>query len=737
MKPFLSSSRPLRLPVLLALVLAVSGPGRLMAVAEAGPDDPMQMDPLLVGANSFGRAGTDEPIGAGMIDENDPPFTNSLLIGFGDGEDELVQEIAEQHQAAAAMPPVDLATGINRVDLRGFPTPRLRNGFTQSGVPEILGVERSELIQGPLTPVTGQAAPGGIQNSVTLRPRTRPTTRIDAGVTARQARSAGFDASRVVVPKKGWSRVLANVYRKDGPEDFSFRETRNVSGALYWRHNGTTSSLVQFDFQDLKANASPGIPEYRLTTGSKIIGPYLPLAEFHAYGPNASTRKRLGSASGLLEARPNPNLTLRAGLQGFWRTLEEERWTTGQYIVATGKFGGTREPQYQEQPLRALTGQAEATWRYSALGAEHKLSASAGHSLVRSSRLQRGLDAAGRAALPADVRTFDPEEPNWFRPAYSEALFNRVITDRVETTGYTSVLVSERAAYAQGRFVGTMGLRFDRVDFSLDDHRPGNTRPQVDDTTSEGTWLLGANYLVRPNELLIFGNASRAFQPSTRIDARTGRLQGNASTQGIEIGAKGIYLSRKLNVTALVFAFQNQNISRRNPLYNDPIQDAQLTQPELVAEGEEEFTGGTLDLRGQVTPAWSLSGRASFTRAITTASPDLPEEEGRALTRVPRFTAAMQSRYQFNQGAARGLSFGGGLTYVSDYVATYESSSREYLEYPAIVLASVNVAYRWRAANRDHSVSLYSSNVFNRDLLSSVARVGAGRDVGLNYGVSF
>ena len=735
MPPFLPTPRSLLLPALLAVALAAAGPGRLGAAV--GLDQPMQLDPLLVGANSFGRAGTDEPIGAGMVEEDDPPFTNSLLIGFGDGEDELTQEIEEQHQAVAAVPPVDLATGINRVDLRGFPTPRLRNGFTQSGVPEILGVERSELIQGPLTPVTGQAAPGGIQNSVTLRPRTRPTTTLSAGATARDALSAGFDASRVVVPRKGWSRVLANIYRKDGPEDFSFRETRNVSGALYWRHSGTTSSLVQFDFQDLTANASPGIPEYRLTAGSKILGPYLPLAEFHAFGPNASTRKRLGSASGLLEARPNQNLTLRAGVQGFWRALEEERWTTGQYIVSTGKFGGTREPQYQQQPLRALTGQLEGTLRYSAIGAEHKVTATAGRSLVRSSRLQRGLDAAGRAALPADVRSFDPEEPNWFRPAYSEALFNRIITDRVETTGYTSALVSERAAFAKGRLVATAGLRFDQVDFSLRDDRPDTTRPQVQDTTSEGTWLMGANYLVRPNRLLVFGNASRAFQPSTRIDARTGRLQGNASTQGVELGAKGIFLAQKLNVTALVFAFQNQNISRRNPLYNDPIEDAQLSQPELVAEGEEEFTGGTLDLRGQVTSAWSVNGRASFTRAITTASPDLPEEEGRALTRVPRFTAAMQSRYAFTAGKIRGLSVGGGVTYMSDYVASYESASREYLAYPSIVLASMNISYRWRAANRNHSVSLNSSNVLNRDLLSSVGRVGAARDVGLNYGVTF
>jgi iron complex outermembrane receptor protein len=428
---------------------------------------------------------------------------------------------------------------------------------------------------------------------------------------------------------------------------------------------------------------------------------------------------------------------VRAGVQAFSRTLDEDRWTVGQFLLDRGVFGGTREPQHHEQPLTALAAQADATLRFVAAGADHKLLASLAHSHVGYERLQRGLDTEGRNALPADVRTFNPYSPNYYRPAYDPGLFRRVITDRTETTGYTTFALSERAAFAHGRFVATLGMRADFVDFELDDRRPGATFPTVSDRVSQTTWHAGANVLVAPSRLLLFGNASTAFQPSTRVDARTGQLQGNDTTRGVELGAKGLFLDRRLNITALVYAFANENISRRNPLYNDPILDANLTQPELVAAGEEEFTGGTLDFRSQVTRGWTVSGRASYARALTTRSPDLPEEEGRQLSRIPSFSFSFQNRYAFNEGRLRGLSMGLGVVHVSDYVQSYESSSREFLAYPSYTLASFNAGYRWTAGRRTHALGLSCANLLDRDLLASHARVDAGRQLGMNYSLSY
>lgn len=730
-------------------VLAPLGRWRLLAavgmmVASVGAQPrplkeapPLEMDPLLVPVAREDATYDSTGMGGPDAERVEPPFSNDLIAGSEEESDELLSDVNAELQAVASVSPVDLAAGVSRVDLRGFPTPRLRNGFTQSGIPEILHPERTEVIQGPLTPVTGRAAPGGIQNYVTARPRSQPLRRLTVGINSGDLRTVRFDTTAPLVPKKAWYRFSLSGLRKDGPQEFARRDVVSVDGAITVRHSASASTMLQVDYQQMDANAAPGIPEYRPTRTAKVVGPYLPLATFNAGGPKAGLKKRIVSTSLHYEGQPTRTLNLRAGLQAFVRSLDEERWTTGQYLLDTGKFGGTREPQHYEQPLRALAGQVDATWRFAVAKSDHKVLASLAHSRVGYDRLQRGLEPVERNALPAGVRSFDPFEPNYFHPAYDPALYRRIITDRAETTGYTQAMISERAAFAQGRVVMTAGLKADWVELELEDRRAGAVRPMVSDRTSQVTWHAGANYLIRPNQLLVFANASTAFQPSTRVDARTGQLQGNDTTRGLEVGAKGLFLDRRLNLTALVYTFANQNISRRNPLYNDPILDAQLTQPELVASGEEEFTGATLDVRGQVTARWSVSGRAGYTRAVTTRSPDLPEEEGRALSRIPRYTLALQNRYAFTQGRWSGLSLGLALVHIGDFVQNYESSAREYLAYPAYTLTSLSAGYRWRAGKRQHAVGLSCSNLLDRDLLASHARVGAERQVGLNYALTY
>ncbi len=719
------------------VMLAAGLAAQVMPAGPSRESPTVVMDPLLVAATSTDE-GYDETGMGGLESERiEPPFSNELLAGLFNPDEDLLSLIDDEYQAAAGISPVDLAAGVSRVDLRGFPTPRLRNGFTQSGIPEILNPERTELIQGPLTAVIGRGAPGGIRNLMTVRPRARVYRRFNAGLTTGDAWNVRYEATAPLVPKKAWYRLAGSFARKDGPQDLAFRKTLNLNGALTWKHSEAASTMVQVDFQELTANAAPGIPEYRPTRTGKVVGPYLPLAHFHSYGPNAGTLKRVASASVQYEAQVTPALSLRAGMQGFLRQLEEDRWTVGQFLLDTQTFGGTREPQRIEQPLRAFAVQIDGTLRFHVFGAEHKLTASAARSQVRYDRLQRGLDAAGRAELPADVRNFDPFAPNWFRPAYDPTLYRRVITDRTEATGYTTLWLTERAAFANGRFVATTGMRADFVGLELEDRRPGAVFPTVEDDTEQLTWHAGLNYLVSPSRLLVFVNASTAFQPSTRVDARTGHLQGNDTTRGLEVGAKGLFIDRKLSLTALGFAYANQNISRRNPLYNDPILDASLTQPELVAAGEEEFTGGTIDVRGQLSTRWTLSGRAAYTRAITTRSPGLPEEVGRPLTRVPRMTYGLQNRYQFTEGRWQGLSLGATMIHVSDYVHSYENASREYLAYPDYTLTAVNAGYRWKTGSQEHNIGVSCSNLLDRDLLTELARVGVGREVAVNYSLTF
>jgi iron complex outermembrane recepter protein len=700
-------------------------------------DVTVEVERLLVEATRDDDDYDDTGFGGQDAEREDPPFSNSLIGGWWREEADHVQDLQAEMTRVATADPIELATGVGRANLRGFPTPRLRNGFVQQGIPEVLDVQRTETIQGPLTQVTGRAAPGGIQNLMTARPRPRPFRQLRLDVNTDGTRAARYETHAPLVPRKSWYRLAVNGSQRDGPQAHAYRDQFGLHGSLAVRHSAKASTLFQFDLTQLDANVAPAIPEFRATRTGKIAGPYLPLADFNSAGPNAGLLKRVAHASVQFEAQRTATFGYRASVQGFTRDLVERRWTLGQFLLDQGVFGGNREPFQLEQPLHALAAQFDAQWRVTWAGTDHRILASLAHQQVEYERLQRGLTATERAALPLDVRVFDPFAPNYFRPAYRPDTFQRFIADRTEVTGYSTLFLSDRAAWSQGRLVTTLGVRADRVELELEDRRPNAPFAETRTTTAQGTWHGGVNYLAIPNRVLLFTNVSTAFYPSTRVDARTAQLQGNATTRGLEFGARGVAWDERVNFSTLIYALKNQNISRRNPLYNDPIQDANLTQPELVAAGEEEFVGGVLDVHTRLTPQWTMSGRAGYTRAVTTKSPDLPEEVGRRLTRLPAQTLSVNTRYAFAEGPWQGLSLGASLVHLGDYVQTYERTDRELLTYPDYTVLSLNAGYRWRKGKQNHSLSLNLRNALDRDLLSSHARVDAARELGMNYNLVF
>jgi iron complex outermembrane receptor protein len=611
----------------------------------------------------------------------------------------------------------------------------MSNGFVRMGGLAVLNTARTVVIQGALVPGLGRAAPGGIQDFWTNRPRASKTQRFDYSISSLERQTAALEINGPTRPKRAWHRIAADWSRKTGPETFAASETRALNGSLTWRHSSAASTLFSVDYLQTHATAAPGIPEYRVSTGQKIVGPYLPLAGFNALGPEAGIRRRSMVANIILDAQPHPKIAVRAGVEAWWRRIEQDRFTTGLMNLATGKFEGTREPRHSEQPQSARVARGEATGRFTALGGEHKLMLAASHTMSDYLREERALSLALRNALPASIRIFDPAAPNYSRPPYDPEDYNRILTDRRERTRYTAIELTERMGIAKGRAVFTTGLRQDLVGLKVNDRRPGLPAAQarVNDTVGQLTYHFGVNYQALPSRLLLFATTSTAFNPSTRVDLRTGRIQGNETTRGHEAGFKARYAPQQLEFTTSVFTFFNQDISRRNPLYDDPVFDANHTQPQLVAAGEERFTGGKIEGRWKPITPLTLTLRGTYVRAITTVSPDLPEEVGRELTRFPPYNLSAATTYSFGKGRFQGLSLSTSWSYISEFIANYEDRQRHRLEYPGYATTSISASYAKRIGKRTHGFGIVVRNVFDVDLLRKLARLGAGREVAANY----
>jgi iron complex outermembrane recepter protein len=722
----------------LAIALLAGVGGVSPAAAQLRPEGPpILLDALIVNVSSTDDEDGFDPTGMGTREAElqEAPFSNAILWdGLPEDTFHLNREL--ENSPASPATRAEIAVDGYRLRLRGFPTPRLRDGYSQAGVPEILNVQRTETIQGPLIAVTGRGAPGGIHNHVTHRPRTRQQSRLDLEASDRYRR-AQFQATGPLQPKKVWQRVALDWDERRGPQVFARESTTTLTGAMSVRATKTTSAMIQVDHRHYHGNPSPGVAEYRTAPGTKILGPYQPLAYIHAYGPHAGVRRDVSSATLQIENQPHPRLTLRAAIQALTRKVVEDRFTRGVYELDSGIFGGIREPMHMEQPMEVLATQVDVTARISTLGLEHKLLLALENISSDVTREQRALTAADRQLLlPPDVLRYDPLAPNYYRPSYSRNTYKRVVTDRTEKTEYQGVVLSDRTALRDGRLVTSVGGRFDRIELDVEDRRPGARFPHMRDTTDELTWHAGANYVLIPGRLLAFANRSTAFEPSTRVDARTGKIQGNEITSGFEAGFKTV-VPQRLDCTVIYFDFANENISRRNPLYNDPALDPNLTEPELLAAGEEVFRGGMLDLRLQLAPAWRLNLRSSYSDAATTRSPDQPEEVGRPLVRMPRLTASINTRYSWRQGPLAGTSAGLGADYTDEFVARYADSHREYLAYPSITQVNAQLNYEWKQGTHRHEFGLRINNLLEADYLARLDLPGRDREVRLTYALHF
>src|SRR5690606_938990 len=110
---------------------------------------------------------------------------------------------------------------------------------------------------------------------------------------------------------------------------------------------------------------------------------------------------------------------------------------------------------------------------------------------------------------------------------------------------------------------------------------------------------------------------------------------------------------RRWAATLGVYRLWNRDITRLNPLFEDPVADPNGAQPQLLSAGEEEFTGAELTARWIASNGLSVTGRVVWTQALTTASPDLPNEVGKQIAGVPEWFGGLTLRQVWELGERR------------------------------------------------------------------------------------
>jgi len=646
---------------------------------------------------------------------------------FG-GLDDLVMELGE-------IEPPSLGTGSGARAPRGFTTPRLRNGFTQQGFPEIVTPGKREVISGMLATFFGRTAPGGIVNILTFRPSPRAQHRLEFTGTTQPRGYLRINATGNLVKRRLDYRMLAEVVGRTGPVDYQRDVGTAAAFTLRWRKRPWT---IVWDLEAAGRGGVPGngIPQYRETSGAPVVGPYLPLAGLSLHGPYASAYRRSLSSSLTAERRLGDNWLFRIGSQLWTRAIEEHRFRNGQYLIDQQVFAGTREPQFTETEQLAASSAMEVVGMIDGERFKHRLLGGVETSWTRRDRGQYLLPTSMRNALPTSVRSFDPANPDYTLIPFDPAVYTRMLVNREEETRYTGVYVSDRVSFGRGRHHATAGMRWDQVATEVEDRRATAPVPYAKRSVYKTTYHVGLLSEVVRGRLAVYLNTSTAFQPSERVDIRTGTIQGNESTAGVETGFRAQTRDKRWAATLGVYRLWNRDITRLNPLFEDPVADPDGSQPQLLSAGEERFTGAEFTARWIPADRLAITGRVVWTEATTTASPDLPNEVGRQIAGVPEWYGGLTVRQTWDLGEKRHLGWRLNYNVIGAHVARYPSAARLQLEYPAFATWNLGVDYGWVGDHR-HRVNLYLRNLLNHDLAAATGRLDGDRRLEASWSVVF
>lgn len=238
----------------------------------------------------------------------------------------------------------------------------------------------------------------------------------------------------------------------------------------------------------------------------------------------------------------------------------------------------------------------------------------------------------------ASVGSIDLANPQYNLDFGGKSPITLMQTDRYRTL---AAYVQDQAHY--GRWHLTGSLRFTQLQFLEAEQGTNKTYNHVSPR-------VGFTYDVQPGVALYGGYATAFRAPFGFIGSSTPVPE---TSKNMEAGVKLADKARGLSGTLAVFQQTRDNVATpdlSNPLFS-------------IQTGQQRARGFETDLTWEPTRALSLLANYAYTDAEVTRDNAIPV--GDKLARVPRNSGRLAFRYRMQDGAARGLSFGAGVTAVS------------------------------------------------------------------------
>ncbi len=537
--------------------------------------------------------------------------------------------------------------------IHGFPAEIYQDGLPFYGATQaandptsLVGVERIDVLKGPTSSLYagGVGTPlGGLINIESVRPSTAAVS----GYAAFRAGSFGtvdpYADINVPLTSNIAARITGEYQRNDSYIDQVHGNRWSIQPSLLFQLGSRTDLFVQGKFERRGQLEYSGIPAVQALAG-QIDRNAFPGASNDQ--PNNVIDNKLVTAI----LRHDLSDTVKLTVSG--RYYSDTSNENGAFV-----YGDLFPPDpatpttYQvfaiflNNKTREGTMDANLQAKVNMLGGQHEL---LGGFDYDHTRFFSGLGFTGvplgtlNLADPSYTLTYGTPPPIPTSP-----VLGGTATDRYETiAGY----IQDQATYGPLHLTGS--LRFTSLRFR--ERETGTDR-----NFRRVSPRIGATLDVGPGVALYMGYAT-AFRGAFGVVSLTPPKPETA--RNIEGGVKLALAQAHLSGTIAVFDQTRRNVATPDP--ND-IHYA-------IQTGEQRARGAEADMTWEPTPAFSLLANYAYTDAKVTEDDIIPV--GDRLPRVPRHSGRIAARYRVLSGAAKGLSFGAGVTAFSSRQITLPNS---------------------------------------------------------------
>lgn len=541
--------------------------------------------------------------------------------------------------------------------------------------------DRVEVLRGPAGLLQGAGEPGGAVNLV--RKRALGTLRIGAG-----AQLGSFGLRRVEADLTGplnaagtlRGRVVVVEDRRDSFVDLLFSNKHAAYGTLELDLAPSTTLSVGATRQRVRSMVDQGLPAY--ATGQLLDVPRSTVVGTRANRQDLDTRDLFAE----LEHRLDNGGMVKAALRDVRRENFYRSGRANGAVAANGNFAF--ETVDLKGELQDRSADLYLATPFTLAGRAH--------------RLLLGLNHNQRESGEGNYVYGPPSTGNIFAPGYIDMAY-----PQLSLPGFTgNTKRTETALYGQAQFGVTerlrllAGGRWSWAEVEVENYNGTVTPPSR--PGRQFTPNLAALFDLTP-QWTAYTSYAESFVVQSQRD-RSGQVLPARSAKQIELGLKGEFLNKRLQTQAALFRIDDVNRAMSDP----------TASTAYIPGGEVRSEGLELEASGQLAPGWDVLAGYAYTKTEYLKAPTT--QLGLAFApATPKHVVNLSSHYAFREGALRGFSVGGGISWRSSFYAQAGSLRLVSGNY---ALANLQLGY----AFNDHvELGLSVDNLFDKTYYEKVS----------------